>query len=82
MGNVPDLLLEFNVTVPPVDVTDGAVGAAVGGNEVAGGENRFLAVVTSLFPLSGSAVATLLKGGAPPPDLLKEPARLGAAAEL
>ena len=68
-GKVPDRLLEFNVTVPPVDETVGALGAAVGGNEVAGGENRFLAVVTSLLPLSGSAVATLLKGGVPPPDL-------------
>jgi hypothetical protein len=79
LGNVPDLLLELYVTVPPVEVTVGALGAAVGGN---GELNRATAVVTSLLPLSGFAVVTLLKGGVPPLDVSKEPLRLGAVDEL
>ena len=62
-GKVPDLLLELKVTLPPVELTDGALGAATGGN---GELKRATAAVTALLPASGSAVVVLLKLGEPP----------------
>jgi hypothetical protein len=77
-GIVPDLLLELRVRLPPVDVTVGPLGEVMPDTVVM----RLVAPETSLLPLSGSEVVTLLVGGVPPEDVLKEQLRLGDVDEL